>query len=97
MAIAIASDPASEGQLRQMWRSRSERRGPGMLESLIEQFHDVGKNMAQVIENALHFALDLRTLRANFAGSPQAFERGFQAAAENGGFDFGEAAVVALD
>src|ERR1700722_2499521 len=97
MAIAVASHPASEGQLRQIWRSCSEHGGPGMLEALVEQFHDVGKNMPQVIENPLHFAFDLGTLRANFAGSPQAFERGLQASAENGGFDFSETAVVSFD
>ena len=97
MAVAVASYPTSKGQLRQVWRGGAEGGLPGMLEALVKELDDVGENMAQVIENALHLAFDLRTLRADFAGSPQAFERGFEAAAENGGFDFGEAAVVALD
>src|SRR5579863_10712474 len=97
MAIAIASDPASEGQLRQVRRSGAEGGLPGMLEALVEQLDDVGKNVAQIVEDALHFAFNLGTLRANFASAPQAFERGFQAAAKNGGFDLCKAAVVALD
>ena len=97
MAVAVASDPASERELRQDWRRRAEGGMPGMLKALVEQFDNVGENVAQIIEDALHFAFDLRTLRANFAGAPQAFECGFETAAKDGGFDFGKAAVVAFD
>ena len=50
-----------------------------MLEALVEQLDYVGENVAQVIEDALHFAFDFGTLGADFAGSPQAIRRrGFE-------------------
>ena len=42
-------------------------------------------------------AVDNAIARANFAGAPEAFKRGFETAAEDGGFNSSEAAVVALD
>ena len=68
-----------------------------MLKALVEKLDDIWKDPAQVMQDALHFAFDLGALGANFAGAPQAFERGFKAASENGGFDFGKAAVIAFD
>src|SRR5580698_6059660 len=97
MAVAIASHPASKGEPRQIGRRRAEFGGPGVLEALVQQLDYVGKNPAQIIKDALHFTLDLRPLRADFAGAPQAFESGFQTAAKDGGFDFREPAVVAFD
>src|SRR5271170_4192259 len=97
MAVAIASYPASEGQLREIRRRSCEDARPGVLKALVEQFDDVGENIAQVIEDALHFAFNLGTLRADFPSPPQTFQRGLKAPAEDGRFDFGETAVVAFD
>ncbi len=68
-----------------------------MLEAQIEQLDSFRKYRAQVMQHAGHFARDVGPLLPDFTGAPQALQRRFHTALEDGQLYFGEMAVVALD